>query len=41
LLIAVEEKSQDVFEKFLQDQGFDLHPIGRTIEKREKAIYIP
>jgi len=41
LLIAVEEKSQDVFEKFLQVQGFDLKPIGRTVEKREKAIYIP
>ena len=40
LLIAVEEKSQDIFEKFLVDQGFNLKPIGRTTEKREKAIYI-
>jgi selenide,water dikinase len=40
LLIAVDEKSQEVFEKFLKDEGFNLKPIGRTIEKREKAIYI-
>lgn len=41
LLMAVDEKCQDVFEKFLKEQGFQLKPIGRTIEKREKAIYIP
>ena len=40
LLIAIEEKYQEVFEKFLKDEGFNLKPIGRTIEKREKAIYI-
>jgi len=40
LLIAVEEKFQDIFEKFLMDQGFNLKPIGKTTEKREKAIYI-
>jgi selenide,water dikinase len=40
LLIAIEEKYQEIFEKFLMDQGFDLKPIGRTTEKREKAIYI-
>jgi hypothetical protein len=36
----VEEKFQDIFEKFLMDQGFNLKPIGKTTEKREKAIYI-
>ena len=40
LLIAIEEKYQEVFEKFLKGEGFNLKPIGRTIEKREKAIYI-
>ena len=40
LLIAIDEKYQEVFEKFLKDEGFNLKPIGRTIEKREKAIYI-
>lgn len=41
LLIAVQEKSQEVFEQFLLEQGFNLKPIGRITEKRGKAIYIP
>lgn len=40
LLIAVEVESQVIFEKFLLDHGFSLKPIGRTTEKRNKAIYI-
>lgn len=41
LLIAVQEKSQEVFEQFLLEQGFNLKPIGRITEKKGKAIYIP
>jgi selenide,water dikinase len=40
LLIAVQEESQEAFEKYIKTLGFALKPIGRTIEKRKKAIYI-
>ena len=40
LLIAVDQESQLDFEKYLLTLGFDLKPIGKTVQKREKAIYI-
>ncbi|MHA8068764.1 selenide, water dikinase SelD [Aquirufa ecclesiirivi] len=40
LLIAVEATSQSEFESFAQSQGFNLQVIGKTLPKKEKAIYI-
>ncbi len=40
LLIAVEATSQAEFESFAQSQGFNLQVIGKTLPKKEKAIYI-
>lgn len=40
LLIAVDDSFQEAFEKYMFELGLNLKPIGRTIEKREKAIYI-
>ncbi|MHA8072519.1 selenide, water dikinase SelD [Aquirufa ecclesiirivi] len=40
LLIAIEATSQSEFESFAQSQGFNLQVIGKTLPKKEKAIYI-
>jgi selenide,water dikinase len=40
LLIAVSKTQKDAFETFAKAAGFDLHPIGQTILKKEKAIYL-
>jgi selenide,water dikinase len=40
LLIAIEKDNQTEFEQFAQEHGFDLKPIGNTMEKQEKAIYL-
>jgi selenide,water dikinase len=40
LLIAIQEEFQVDFELFLKNEGFNLKPIGRTIQKDEKAIYL-
>lgn len=40
LLIAIEATSQSEFESFAQSQGFNLQAIGKTLPKKEKAIYI-
>jgi selenide,water dikinase len=40
LLIAIDKDNQTEFEQFAQEHGFDLKPIGNTMEKQEKAIYL-
>jgi selenide,water dikinase len=40
LLIAVSKSQKDAFETFAKAAGFDLKPIGQTILKKEKAIYL-
>lgn len=40
LLIAVAKDSQIEFEAFASKNGFNLTPIGHTMEQKEKAIYL-